>query len=255
MKIKYVQMESEAFLTDLDFVAMTLEQRGAYFTLILCLYCNNGKCELDIPALSKLCNKNNKSFEKIWQGISKKFQTRNGAIKHKRVTKELTKARKFIQHQHKAGLASARKRKQRLNHSSADVTTRLQPTKTKGSVIEKENKDSSYSNTNTTEQSSSFTTSLRTRPDKDSHIRAFAFNEALMGIIKPRNQSDRTCFRNITSWLMAGCEAGRFNHEIFHRILDYAKEVSGCRNPAAVFVSLLKKELNYNPKAVKTGKL
>ena len=55
MKIKYVQMESEVFLTDLDFVAMTIEQRGAYLTLILYLYCNNGKCELDIPALSQLC--------------------------------------------------------------------------------------------------------------------------------------------------------------------------------------------------------
>ena len=155
MKIKYVQMESEAFLIDLDFVAMTLEQRGAYFTLILYLYCNNGKCELDIPALGQLCNKSTKTFEKIWQGISKKFQTRNGVIKHKRVTKELTKARKFIQHQRKAGLASARKRQQCLNHGSAGLTTQLQPTKTKGNVIEKENKESSYPNENSKEQSSS----------------------------------------------------------------------------------------------------
>jgi uncharacterized protein YdaU (DUF1376 family) len=139
MKIKYVQLESEAFLTDLDFVAMTLEQRGAYFTLILYLYCNNGKCELDMSVMSQLCNKSTKTFEKIWQKISKKFQTRNGVIKHKRVTKELKKARKFIQHQRKAGLASARKRQQHLNHGSAGVTTQLQPTKTKRSVIEKEN--------------------------------------------------------------------------------------------------------------------
>lgn len=137
MKIKYVQLESEAFLMDLDFVAMTLEQRGAYLTLILYLYCNNGKCALDMSALSQLCNKSTKTFEKIWQKISKKFLTRNGVIKHKRVTKELKKARKFIQHQRKAGLASARKRQQRLNHGSADVTTQLQPTKAKGNVIEK----------------------------------------------------------------------------------------------------------------------
>jgi uncharacterized protein YdaU (DUF1376 family) len=129
MKIKYVQLESEAFLTDLDFVAMTLEERGAYWTLILCLYSNNGKCDLDISVLSKLCNKSTKSFEKIWQNISKKFQTRNGVIKHKRVTKELTRAKKYIQHQRKAGLASAKKRQQRFNHGSAEVTTLLHPTK------------------------------------------------------------------------------------------------------------------------------
>ncbi len=29
MKINYVQLDSEAFLTDLDFIAMTLEERGA----------------------------------------------------------------------------------------------------------------------------------------------------------------------------------------------------------------------------------
>jgi hypothetical protein len=34
MKTKYVQLESSAFLTDLDFVAMTLEERGLYCTLI-----------------------------------------------------------------------------------------------------------------------------------------------------------------------------------------------------------------------------
>ena len=82
MKIKYVQLESEAFLTDMDFNAMTLEQRGAYFTLILYLYSNNGKCDLDISVLSKLCNKNAKAFEKIWRNISKKFQIRSGVIKH-----------------------------------------------------------------------------------------------------------------------------------------------------------------------------
>jgi len=253
MKIKYVQMESEAFLTDLDFVAMTLEQRGAYFTLILCLYCNNGKCDLDIPVLSQLCNKNPKAFEKIWQGVSKKFQTRSGVIKHKRVTKELTRAKKFIQRQRKAGLASAKKRQQRLNRGSAEVTAPLQPTKTKGNVIEKENKDYSYSNT--TEQSSSVANSVRPRPDKDCHIRALHFNEALMSIIEPRNQSDRTCFHNITSWLMVGCAADKFNEQIFDRALDYAKKASLGKKPAAVFVSLLKKELNYNPTAIKAGQL
>ena len=150
MKIKYVQMESEAFLTDLDFMAMTLEQRGAYFTLILYLYCNNGKCELDIQALSQLCNKSTKTFEKIWRSISKKFQTRNGVIRHRRVTKELKRARKFRQAKIKAGLKGADKRW----HSQSSAITKER----KRNVIEKEDKDFSYPNT--TEQSCSATTSL-----------------------------------------------------------------------------------------------
>jgi hypothetical protein len=54
---------------------------------------------------------------------------------------------------------------------------------------------------------------------------------------------------------MAGCAAGKFNEQIFGRAMDYAKEASLGRNPAAVFISLLKKELDYRPKAIKAGQL
>ena len=239
MKIKYVQLESSAFLTDLDFVAMTLEERGLYCTLILYLYSNNGKCELDISLLSRLVNcKNIETFEKIWQKVSKKFQVRKGWIKHKRVTKELTRAKKYRQHQRKAGLASAKKRQQRLNGGSNDVAMPVQPTKRKGNVIEKESKDTSYP----TEQSLSSSVSARTQ------VQALNFNSALTNIIRPRTQSDRTCFHNITRWLTAGCATGEFNEQIFGRVLDYAREANRGRNPAAVFMTLLKKEMGYRPK-------
>jgi len=236
MKIKYVQLESEAFLTDLDYITMSHAERSVYCTLIFYLTSNNGKCEYKPSALSKLCHcENVEEFEGIWRGISKKFQTRNGVIKHKRVTKELRKAKKFIQHQREAGLASARKRQQRLSHGSTDVTSPVQPTKTKGNVNEKEKRVNT--NTYTKERSLSSSNSLR----------ALSFNETLINIIKPRNQSDRTCFRNITNWLIGGCATGRFNEEIFDRVLGYAREASTGQNPAAVFITLLKKELGYRP--------
>jgi len=236
VKIKFVHLESEAFLTDLDYIMMSHAERSVYCTLIFYLTSNNGKCEYKPLALSKLCHcENVEEFEEIWQGISKKFQTRNGVIKHKRVTKELRKAKKFIRHQRKAGLASARKRQQGLNRGSADATSPVQPTKTKGNVNEKEKKVNA--NTYSSEQSLSSSNSLR----------ALSFNEALISIIKPRNQSDRTCFCNITNWLIGGSATGRFNEEIFDRVLGYAREVSTGRNPAAVFITLLKKELGYRP--------
>lgn len=76
-----------------------------------------------------------------------------------------------------------------------------------------------------------------------------SFNESLMQIIKPRNQSDRTSFRNISNWLMVEIHAGVFNEQIILRVLEYAAEaVKGrSRNPAAVFISILKKELGYKP--------
>jgi uncharacterized protein YdaU (DUF1376 family) len=240
-------MESEAFLTDLDFVAMTLEQRGAYLTMILYLYCNNGKCDLDIAALSQLCNKSTRTFEKIWQGISKKFQSRNGVIRHKRVTKELRRARKYRQAKSRAGLKGADKRW----HSQSTAIAKER----KRNVIEEKDKDSSYSNATSKEHSHTTANSLRPRPDKKAHLLAFNFNMALTKIIKPRNQSDRTCFANITSWLRDGYEIGRFDEQIFARVLDYVKEAAAGRNPAAVFVSLLKKELDYRPRAIQAKQL
>jgi hypothetical protein len=78
--------------------------------------------------------------------------------------------------------------------------------------------------------------------------KALVFERALKIVIKPKSLSDKTGFRNLTSWLMAGCNAKRFDKDsIFRRVMDFALEASGpgSRNPAAVFMSILKKELGY----------
>jgi len=78
--------------------------------------------------------------------------------------------------------------------------------------------------------------------------KALVFERALKIVIKPRNQSDRTCFRDLTNWLSAECNAGDLDGDtVFRRVLDFALEASGpgSRNPAAVFMSILKKELEY----------
>ena len=46
MKIRYVQLESQAFLMNLDFLTMTPAERGVCCMLILHLYCSDGKGEL-----------------------------------------------------------------------------------------------------------------------------------------------------------------------------------------------------------------
>jgi hypothetical protein len=159
MKIKYVQLESDAFLTDIDFVQFTPAERGVYYSLILLLTSNDGKCTFDPRALSRICNCDGvEEFENIWQRISKKFQLR-----------------------------------------------KEQP-------------------------------------------RTLYFNEALSRIIPPASRSDRTCFRNVTNWLLEGCVSGRFNAVIFERVLDYAKQARQGKKPAAVFMAILKEELGYEGK-------
>jgi uncharacterized protein YdaU (DUF1376 family) len=238
MKIKYVQLESDAFLTDIDFVQFTPAERGVYCSLILLLTSNDGKCEFDPRALSRMCNCDCvEEFEKIWQRISKKFQLRNGIIRHKRVTQELGRAKKLLQAKRRGGLSTARKRQ----HSTSTPGSTANAKERKGN--EKVSKD--ITNTNTADLSAITSDSLRTEQHS-----ALRFNDALSRLIPPRSRSDRTCFRNVTNWLAEGCAGGRFNSEIFERVLDYAKEAREGKKPAAMFMARLKEELGY----VKKGK-
>jgi uncharacterized protein YdaU (DUF1376 family) len=255
MKIKYVQLESDAFLTDIDFVQFTPAERGVYCSLILYLTSNGGKCTSEPEALSRICNcEDVEQFEKIWQMVSKKFQHRKGFIRHKRVTKELKKARHFRQACTEAGLKGASKRWS--GHGNPDGVAIAKERKRN----EKVSKD--ISNTNTSEQALSSSSSLQSdlqagcSPGVENQsprtsefqIRGLHFNDALERIITPASRSDRTCFRNVTTWLVEGCARGRFNHLIFDRVLDYARHARRGDNPAACFMAVLKKELRYRPK-------
>jgi hypothetical protein len=74
--------------------------------------------------------------------------------------------------------------------------------------------------------------------------------KALMIVLPPRDQSDRTCFRRICEWATSGVTAGVFDEwEIYRRILGYALDATQpkARNPRALFLSILKKEMKYKP--------
>ncbi len=79
---------------------------------------------------------------------------------------------------------------------------------------------------------------------------ALAFQETLIELLPMRNGSDRTCFHRITQWLRQEVEAGRREPRVFQEVLVWAREcrTPGVRNPNALFLSLLKKELGYDPK-------
>ena len=162
MNVKFVQLESDAFLTDIDFITFSPAERGVYCTLIFFLNSNNGSCRFDPPSLSRLCNcKSTSQFEKIWQKISKKFQTRNGVIKHKRVSKELAKAKRLRQARRRAGLNTAKKRWHSDSSANNSPNSSATAKERKGNVNEKESKD--ITNTNTSEHSFSVSNSVRPR--------------------------------------------------------------------------------------------
>ena len=141
-KIKFVQLEPNAFLSDSDFQAMNAESRGVYWTLLLYLYTNNGRIKLDFALLAVLCAC--ADFKRIWLKIKKKFLFKNGLIEHKTVNAEIKKARQYVQIQRRKGLKGANRRwhSHSTSNSTANGTTIAKEKKTKvkeSKLKEKEN--------------------------------------------------------------------------------------------------------------------
>jgi len=70
-------------------------------------------------------------------------------------------------------------------------------------------------------------------------------------IIPPKSVSDRSTIRNIVSYYSSIAKSQKQEPDgLFKTIIDFALEASGpfSRVPAAVFMSILKKEFNYRGK-------
>ncbi len=80
--------------------------------------------------------------------------------------------------------------------------------------------------------------------------------KALYIIIPPKSVSDRTTLRNIVKFFSATAKAkGQPPDSIFKILIDFALEASGphSRVPAAVFMTILKKEMGYQPETTKSA--
>ena len=73
------------------------------------------------------------------------------------------------------------------------------------------------------------------------------FYSDLTAVIPPKTQSDRTGFTRVMFFLLDGVQTKKFTKDIFEKALSLAREAAGpkSRNPAAVFMQLMKQELGY----------
>lgn len=146
-QVKYVQLEAAAFLSNGDFQLMTATERGVYCTLIFYMLANDGKIKNDPKRIEQLANCD-ENFENVWKNVVKKFSDKNGYLRHKRVTKELAKAKKYLQSQRAAGVKGAKQRWAAHNEpnevaSGVEVANK---SKVKRSKV-KQSKDNIYSPT------------------------------------------------------------------------------------------------------------
>lgn len=133
-KIKYVSLEFDAFLGDADFQLMSAEERGAYISIILYLYSNNGRVRNDLTMLSKLC-KVKCDFD--FQTVLAKFQVKHGYLRHKRVTAELRRSQ--LRHTKAVTAAQSRWAKQYPEQSMGNANASSKQCQVKGSEVKGSN--------------------------------------------------------------------------------------------------------------------
>ena len=244
-KIQYVSLEAGAFLSDLVFAVMNAEERGVYCSLVFYLYENNGVLPLNIEFLKHLCNCEN--FEKVWEFIKQKFNIKKGKITHKRVSREIERARQFSQLQSQRGVKANEVRwKEHRRRIAEGLPENPQVTKSEAKVSEVN--ESNNSNTNGS-QIQSLISSIRhdTLDAGELETLRFRIYDILGGIFKGRTVSDSTSLRNLTKWAKEQIEARKFEPEVFKRIVNIAVESKNgkSRKPIAVFFAQVKNELGY----------
>ncbi len=111
-EISWVALDVTDFLVDIDYQAMTAEERGVYIHLIFNLYANNGMIEYNPAKLARVCNSETAIVEQV---VSAKFIVNNDMLTHKRVTKELEKSNSRMTKA--ATAADARWRKKQANEA------------------------------------------------------------------------------------------------------------------------------------------
>ncbi len=283
-KIQYVSLESGAFISDLIFQAMTAAERGVYCTLIFYLYENSGKMPYDVELLRSLCNC--QDFEKIWNFIKQKFIIKNGRIFHKRVSKELDRAKKLAQVQSEKGVKGM---KSRWSKDNTAITEKLPANNQAKESNDKRSEDKVRENIDSVSaiakdllpsartgqrssiapQIQSLKSSLRSAPSEAGQQRRITaginsrpltesaseptnivvFYDKLANTFGGRTPGDTTALRNLAHWLQDSVAAGVFTKGIYQRVLDMAADSKNgnSRKPIAVFFAQVKKDLGYAP--------
>lgn len=128
------QFYPKDFIGDSRVMQMSLQERGAYISLI-CFCWDDGWLPADVTKMARLVGATPGQMQKLWPALSDCFKphpTDVGKLIHPRLERELEKQQEFRQRQSQKGKASAANRKAtkgqpEINRGSNLVDVRLQP--------------------------------------------------------------------------------------------------------------------------------
>lgn len=116
------QFYPKEFLMDGNVAGMSLQERGAYITL-LCLCWQEGSLPAQHQRLARMIGAPIAAFNKLWPAVGVCFREVEGRLIHPRLEKERDKQEEFRRRQSNKGRASAASR----NHGSTAVQPEPQP--------------------------------------------------------------------------------------------------------------------------------
>jgi uncharacterized protein YdaU (DUF1376 family) len=226
----YIQLEPGAYPQDTDWQIMTAEERGCYHSLITFIACNDGKISKDPNGLALLCNINIEKLKTFLKKYSHKFLIKGECISHKRVNKELAKARKYIKQKSLAGKKGMQRRYNSVitDPPNSDITKER---KGKGRE-EKGRKEKNYDTND-----SSFSQQSRISLASDE----LKFYDGTCELFGVAGKSDRTTLQNVAKHLSKSLD-----EKVFDKAWRVAQE---CKKkgskPIALFMARMKDEFNY----------
>jgi len=214
----------------------TVAEFGSYFLIECLLYDEGGYVKFNSKELAIFCRMSEIEFAKTWNKIESKFQKRAQHLTHKKVVNELKKARARLQRAVNAGLKGAEKRWGGYSNPNGNpnrvAIQRINETKP-----------------NTNRSNNSLTNSKTKDACAHTLSGSLRFETALETLIKPRTNSDKLAFRNLSNWLAKQIDAGEFESDIFAIVLRFAEQAKKKgRNPAALLFNTLRREIGYSKK-------
>ena len=263
VKIRYANFEP----AELVFLAMAnswnCKEVGCYWLIICHLYINRGRLIFNKKNLRKLANCE-RNFDQVWETIGGKFEVTAGYLYHKNVTEDMKRIKDMIKQKSESGRLGAAKRWGQGksisdNDSKSDGRAKSEAMPNENEKVTRKecnDKDNitkarhpasgelSNSKDDFTKQAvsiSQLTSSITFQSEMLSLV------ERLRAILPPRSQSDKTCLANVARWFYSQKAAGVFDDSVRCKILEHATRCasSGASRPAALFMSILKKEFKY----------
>lgn len=120
------QFYPKDFLMDGNVSGMSLQERGAYITL-LCICWLEGSLPADVGRLANIVGTPRKAFAKFWPAIAICFQERGDRLMHGRLEIEREKQAEYRRRQSDAGNASAARRQPKAQPNGNRGSTTVQP--------------------------------------------------------------------------------------------------------------------------------